>query len=69
MISPDDNHHLLRCVYFTLQIPLGALSRYKKTILIFDYSNSFGFRHLLLSTIATVAIAEIELYHKKCAFF
>ena len=47
-----------QCVYFTLQIAPGAISRYKKRILFFYYSNSFGFRDLLLSTIATVAITE-----------
>ena len=45
-----------------------VLSRDKKTILILDYCY-FGFRVILFSTIATAAIAVVELYHKKWAFF
>ena len=38
-------------------------------ILILDFSNGFRFRDILISTIATAAIAEIELYHPKIFFF
>ena len=36
---------------------------------ILDDSNGIGFRDILLSTIATAAIAKIELYHRKYTFF
>ena len=41
----------------------------KTTILTLDYSNGFGFKDILLSTITTAAIAEIKLNYKRYAFF
>ena len=45
-----------------------AFSRDKKTILILDYSNGFGFRDIFVSTIATNFFNFCKMSLKECIF-
>ena len=47
----------------------GSSFQRQKTIIILDFSNGVGSREISLSTIATAAIAKIQLYYKIYAHF